>query len=280
MEFVTYDDVTEFLDVAGTLYESDPVRHTIALTVLRQIAAAPSSGTRRPLLITVHDDGELIGAAFRTPPWPIGVSGVPERAMPALVEFLTDAGYEVSGVSGPRPEADRFAELWVSATGQRSTQGMLQRQYRLDSLRPPAVEGDWLRATESDVPLLVTWRRGFVEDAHMPTADPDWPEGNLRRELAAGSAHGMWRVSGVPVSYAAASVPRNGMSRVGSVYTPREYRGRGYGAAVTAAVSQWALDNGATDVVLFTDLSNPTSNAIYQKLGYVPVLDAIDHRFS
>ncbi len=86
-------------------------------------------------------------------------------------------------------------------------------------------------------------------------------------------------MSGEPVAYAAASVPSHGMSRIGSVYTPREHRGHGYGSAVTAAVSQWALDNGASDVVLFTDLSNPTSNSIYQKLGYVPVLDAIDHRF-
>ncbi|MPY80504.1 MAG: GNAT family N-acetyltransferase [Actinophytocola sp.] len=280
MEFATYDDVAEFLDVAGKVYESDPVRHTIALTVLRQIGAAPSSGARRPLLVTIHDDGELIGAAFRTPPWPIGVSGVPEHALPALVEFLADSGYEISGVRGPRQEADWFAELWTSAKAQTSTQGMLQRLYRLGSLRPPAVDGYWRLATEADVPLLVPWRHAFIRDAHMPTADPDWPEGRLRRELAAGSGHGIWSVSDEPVSYAAASVPVKGMSRVGSVYTPREHRGRGYGSAVTAAVSQWALDNGAIDVVLFTDLSNPTSNSIYQKLGYVPVFDAVDHQFS
>lgn len=117
MEFVTYDDAAEFLDVTAAVYQHDPVRHTIALTVLRQLAITPTSEASRPLLVTIHDDGALIEAAFRTPPWPIGVSGVPRRAMPALVDFLTAGGHEISGVSGPRPEADRFAELWTSATG-------------------------------------------------------------------------------------------------------------------------------------------------------------------
>ncbi len=278
MDFVTHDDAAAFLNTAGVLYKSDPVRHTIALTVLRQLAADPSR-TRKSLLVTMHEDDKVIGAAFRTPPWPLGVSGVPGHAMPDLVEFLLDGGHEVNGVNGPRPEADRFAELWESATGQTSTQGMAQRLYRLGTLRPPSVAGEWRRATEDDVPLLVRWRHGFIEDAHMPTADPDWPEGQLRRDLAAGRAHGIWSVSSEPVAYAAVSVPSHGMSRVGPVYTPQERRRRGYGSAVTAAVSQWALDNGASAVVLFTDLSNPTSNSIYQKLGYVPVLDAIDHRF-
>ncbi|GAA5118579.1 GNAT family N-acetyltransferase [Haloechinothrix salitolerans] len=279
MEFATYDGVADFLDVAGNLYESDPVRHTIALTVLRQLETAAPSDSRKPLLITIHNGDTTIGAAFRTSRWPIGVSGVPEHAIADLVEFLVDGGHGIVGVNGPQPEADRFAELWMSATGQTSTLGMAQRLYRLDSLKPPSVAGEWRSATEDDVPLLVRWRHGFIEDAHMPTADPDWAEGQLRRDLAAGGMHGIWSVSGEPVSYASASLPSSGMSRVSSVYTPRERRGHGYGSAVTATVSQWALDNGASDVVLFTDLSNPTSNAIYQKIGYVPVLDAVDYRF-
>lgn len=74
--------------------------------------------------------------------------------------------------------------------------------------------------------------------------------------------------------------PGQRQSRVGSVYTPPRQRGRGYGSAVTATVSQWALVNGATDVLLFADLANSTSNSIYQKLGYVRVLDAVEHRFN
>jgi predicted GNAT family acetyltransferase len=74
---------------------------------------------------------------------------------------------------------------------------------------------------------------------------------------------------------AGAQRPAAGVVRVGPVYTPPEHRGRGYGAAVTAAVSQAALDAGAAGVVLFTDLANPTSNALYERLGYRPVEDRV-----
>jgi predicted GNAT family acetyltransferase len=61
--------------------------------------------------------------------------------------------------------------------------------------------------------------------------------------------------------------------RVAPVYTPPGLRGHGYAGAATAAVSQAALDAGADEVLLFTDLANPTSNALYQRLGYRPVDD-------
>ena len=64
-----------------------------------------------------------------------------------------------------------------------------------------------------------------------------------------------------------------GMVRVDPVYTPAHLRGRGYAGAVTVEVSRAALAAGATDVVLFTDPANPTSNALYQRIGYVPLTD-------
>jgi hypothetical protein len=41
------------------------------------------------------------------------------------------------------------------------------------------------------------------------------------------------------------------------------------------ATSQAARAAGAREVVLFTDLANPTSNALYQRLGYRPVSDRL-----
>ncbi|WP_084609017.1 GNAT family N-acetyltransferase [Thermocrispum agreste] len=112
----------------------------------------------------------------------------------------------------------------------------------------------------------------------MPVGRPNHRR-QIVQSLALGNAHGLWHDDGVVRSMARASAQLHGMSRVGMVYTPPEHRRRGYGAAVTAAVSQWALDQGARDVVLFTDLDNPTSNSIYQKIGYRPVYDAVEYRF-
>ena len=88
----------------------------------------------------------------------------------------------------------------------------------------------------------------------------------------------LWEVDGEArsreaVSMAGSTRPSSGMVRVDAVYTPPRRRRHGYAAAVTAAVTRAALDAGASDVVLFTDLANPTSNAVYTRLGYRPVED-------
>ena len=85
----------------------------------------------------------------------------------------------------------------------------------------------------------------------------------------------LWEVAGEPVAMAGRTRDVAGVGRVAPVYTPPAQRQRGYGAAVTTAVTQSALDAGAAAVVLFTDQANPTSNALYQRLGYRPVEDRV-----
>ena len=94
--------------------------------------------------------------------------------------------------------------------------------------------------------------------------------------LAGHGAYHVWEDGGSVVSIAGHSAQVSGMVRVGPVYTPPEHRRHGYGSAVTAATSQHALDGGASQVTLFTDLANPTSNSIYQQLGYQPVDDFVE----
>lgn len=90
-----------------------------------------------------------------------------------------------------------------------------------------------------------------------------------------------WETSdGTLVSMAAVTSVIAGMVRVDPVYTPAGFRGRGYAGALTAEVSRAALAAGATDVVLFADPANPTSSALYQRIGYVPVADFAAYDFS
>src|SRR6202030_728711 len=89
----------------------------------------------------------------------------------------------------------------------------------------------------------------------------------------------LWNHEGRPVSLAGTNRAAAGHARIGPVYTPPDLRGRGFGGASTAAVTQAALDDGADGVVLFTDLANPTSNTLYQRLGYRPLSDWAVLRF-
>jgi uncharacterized protein len=56
-------------------------------------------------------------------------------------------------------------------------------------------------------------------------------------------------------------------------------RNRGYAASCVATLTKLMLDSGKKFCCLYTDLANPTSNSIYQKIGYQPICDVQDWVF-
>jgi predicted GNAT family acetyltransferase len=89
----------------------------------------------------------------------------------------------------------------------------------------------------------------------------------------------LWEHDGRSVSMVACRRPEAGTARIGPVYTPPDRRAHGYAGGTTAAAAAGALAAGASHVMLYTDLSNPTSNALYARLGFVPDHDAVQIRF-
>lgn len=281
MDVRHHQDSRKFRALAGELYSADPVRHTVALTVMaRSLTDDPPAGQEPPVMVTVHDGGAVVGAALRSPPWPMIVSGLPVDTMDAVVARWLQIDPELPGVNGPRGLAEAFAATWARHTGAGLRETMAGRLYRLTELSPPTVPGRMRLASDADIHLLAGWQLAFqVEAIGHERQSGDRAE-HLRRLLAMGDGLALWELDGQTVSWALASKPVDGMSRVGPVYTPPEQRGRGYGSAITAAISRWARDAGADQVLLFTDLANPTSNSIYQKIGYRPVYDSTELEFT
>lgn len=260
------------------LLHADPVRHTVAITVLAalQRPEAPSNGTK---MITVRDCGELRGATLQVQGWPMIVSALPAELAPAVADVLAERDPDLLGASGPLPEADAFAAAWQARTGRRRRAGMDQRLFALETLTPPTgVPGAPRVATLDDVELVTKWRYEFSEAA-LPAGWPRADHEAVARQIRSGQANVLWELDGTPVSLATATVPSAGMSRIGPVWTPPERRGHGFGSAATAAAAQWALGAGAEHVLLFTDLANPVSNAIYPRVGFRPVYDAVEFAF-
>ncbi|WP_232665448.1 GNAT family N-acetyltransferase [Pseudonocardia sp. TRM90224] len=277
MEIVLHQDVVEFTKHAKPLYDADPYRHTVALTVLDT-----ASGLGDPLatMLTVHEGGETVAAALRSPGFPLLASGVPAELAVAVDAALAGSDPGINEVAGPEREASAFAAAHTARTGS-STQLVLHlRLFKLGTLvAPTGIRGAARLGTEADLDVLGAWRAEFDAEASHRTPDTVSSRERARSALRLGSAEVLWEVDGLPVSLASARRPVAGMSRVGPVYTPPELRGHGYAAAATAAASQWALDAGAERVVLFTDLANPTTNRLYPRLGYQPVYDALELRF-
>jgi GNAT superfamily N-acetyltransferase len=279
MEIVLHDDAGAFAAAAGPLLEADPLRHTIALSVLD---AMHRGGEPSAVLLTVHEAGEVTGAALRSPGRPTLVSAVPHRLAPAVERALAECDPAADGASAPLTEAEAFAAARVARTGCRADPVMRMRLFALDGLVPPrGVPGRARPADSRDVALLGAWRQAFGAEAdHDGGSAPGEAEASVARSLRLGAGEMLWEVDGTPVAQACAKPVIAGASRIGPVYTPPGQRGHGYAAAVTAAASQWALDAGAQRVVLFTDLANATTNRLYPRIGYRPVHDAVELRFS
>lgn len=263
---------------ADAYLRSDPVSHTLPLTVLdtvRRSGPDAFGGGEPPLLGWWTDESERVAGAFvQTPPYPLVFARTPDAALPALVEALLDEGQPLTFANAETATAEEFARLWTAETGTVQRVVRNERLFRLAGLVPPAPmpEGTPHAASADDRETLIAMVRAFQSEA-VGAGRLD-PARQVDARLASGGFT-VWSVDGVPTSLAAMSGIVAGVARIGPVYTPPEHRGRGYGSAATAARAAAALDAGAAEVVLFTDLANPTSNSIYRKLGFAPVEDRV-----
>lgn len=265
MTWVLSDDVTAFPGDAEDWLLRDPVRNTVPLTVLRGLRGGVFRDDN--LCGWFVDGDEIAGAVLHTPPYPLLLGAVPISALGSLVRELIAVDHAIPGISAPLDVADAFTRLWWRPETRRRS----ERLHRLTTLAPHTASGSSRTATARDLGHLVGWFRAFQDEAHVDRDSDPTPVVSARtnrEELV------YWDdEDGAPVSVAGFSQPIAGMSRIGPVYTPPEHRGHGYGSAVTHTATAAALAAGASEVLLFTDLSNPTSNSIYRKLGYVPVGD-------
>ncbi|MER7505761.1 GNAT family N-acetyltransferase [Nonomuraea pusilla] len=254
-------DARKYAEVAEPFLLGDPVGDTVPLTALAGLRAGSPAGD--PVLGWWDDGGEVRGAAVRTPPYPLALARMPVEAVAPLLDAL--GAPHVRQVHGPVELTSEVARLLGAPVKEVS-----ERLYRLGALDVPDVPGRGRLATPAEFPLLVSWFHAFGTEVGLGEA-ADVAERVAQR--TAGRELFVWEADGVPVACAGLSPAAGGVCRIGPVYTPPSRRRRGYGAAVTAFASRVGLEERCDQVVLFTDLANPTSNAVYQSIGYEPVAD-------
>ncbi|WP_030786130.1 GNAT family N-acetyltransferase [Streptomyces sp. NRRL S-920] len=276
-------DLDAFRTRADAFLRSEPALHTALLSVTDtlRVSGLHAYGEGAPHFgAYVDEGGHVRGAFLRTPPYRPVLSPLGPEAVDALARQLADLTPDLPGVAADEETAEGFARAWEKRTGVTAAPGYRQRLYRLGPLTPPepAPPGRARLADEGDRELLARWHGEFTEAVGEPSAmDPGaWVDARL--------AYGgitLWETpDGTPAAMAGATRLIAGQVRVAPVYTPAGLRGRGYGGAATVAVTRAALDAGAAEVLLFTDLANPTSNGLYQRIGYRPVRDFTQYDFS
>ncbi|MFJ2703607.1 GNAT family N-acetyltransferase [Streptomyces sp. NPDC087428] len=276
------EDLDDLLTRAGDFLRSRPALHNTPLTVIERLRTrgGDGHGAEATVFGVLEAAGEVRAVFYRPPSHRLTLTPLSSEQADTLAAHLAGLGHLLTGVLADQDTATAFAGTWQRHTGAAPVPSWRARLHRLGTLIPPEPRpaGRGRVVGEEARVQLIRFCREFAADVgEVPAVDArTWAGSRFADRHFA-----FWETpDGTPVSMAAVTSMIAGMVRVDPVYTPARFRGRGYAGALTAEVSRAALAGGATDVVLFADPANPTSNALYQRIGYVPLNDFVAYDFS
>jgi hypothetical protein len=283
MQLRRFDSIKEFWQCTQNYLLQYEAEHNALLGVVHTLLHYPERYSESPYLAVcasrnsegITQTDNILGIAIRTPPNKLLLSKVQDlNALKLIAEDLQQE--QLPGVSGLVAEVESFVQAWQTLTGQSCRREIEMRLYQLTQVEPVAAVSGYLRlATESDRSLLLQWVAAFYSEIGMVNEEIEpMVDVQLKRQSLY-----LWD-DGIPVSMVGGREFSPTAARIAPVYTPPEYRRKGYATACVAALSQKLLDQGCDRCFLFTDLANPTSNRIYQQVGYHPICDWHEYSFS
>ncbi len=277
MQLQQFQDAKQFYERSQEYLLSYEAHNSLLFAITHTLVHHPERYPFSPYLATIEVDDQVVAVAMRTPPRKLVLSKMGNlQAAELIAQDVLQHQKSLPGVLSLVAEAQAFVSAWGTLTQQSHKVTLDLRVHQLQAVQPVAKAAGYLRqAIECDRDFLVQWNHDFMMEV-FGTLEED-PEKTTEHQIHRGVAY-LWQDQ-VPVSLACGrpSTP-NGVT-IGPVYTPPEYRGKGYATACVAALSQHLLEQGYRSCFLFTDLANPTSNHIYQMIGYQPVTDWRDYSF-
>jgi len=265
LRFVLTRDPGEFAERTERLLAAS-LECNVLSTVLMTVLEGSDRDPPPIFAIGITEPDEVSFAAMRTPPWPLLTSRLEPGDAEPLIDRWLEVDPDVSALSGLPETARALAAAWVRRTGGTSRRTFSEAMHVLTEVQdPPRPAPGALRLPRPDErDLVVRWMEEFIGEAGLIGAAQaaSMVDARIRQEGLL-----VWD-DGQPVSLVGVNPPAAGVVRVGPVYTPLQFRRRGYAGSAVAAVSRRALAGGADRCMLFTDLANPTSNKIYAEVGY------------
>jgi len=281
MEFRHYQDVQKFAVKAEPVLGKREDVYSLFFGVLQAIKAGRYDN---PFMATIEEEGQVLALFQMTPPHPLNLiftdENRMEECMDLLIGNLMEHEIELNSIISLKPWAYLISEKWKAKTGMTHQLLMDQGLYRLDKINETLVPspGSWRFALKEDCPLIEKWFNLFEKDAGLPlTAGED-----VKKRVASFVAEQevfLWEYNGKVVSMMKKARPTNHGVTVSLVFTPKEERKKGYARTMVAAGTKELLKK-YDFCVLYTDLMNPTSNKIYQEIGYKRIADSVQLKFS
>ena len=282
IEIISHNHASELISLSSAYLERNESENNLPIGLAYRLAEDPYYyGSELPLLLSLLEGGRVVGVAVMTPPKRIILSRIDVKIRPAvghLVCYLREIDTQIPGIVGPMAEAQAFSDCWIeSIDGMSARRDKRMRVFEARSVMDlPLSPGRLRLARPNDHSLMVQWIVGLSEAIGEPTSF----EGARKRaeNLIKDQQLYIWDNNG-PVSIAGVSRPMKNGATIGIVYTPPEHRNNGYATSSVLLLTKKLLSDGYSFCSLYTDLSNPTSNNIYTKIGYVPVGDALAFDF-
>jgi hypothetical protein len=279
MQVIKYETAAKFLDDTRQLLLENEAANAIILSYAEEQTRGVKSALSTTFYAVLEDDTPILPAMFTAEVCPLLSltpysqqleDDQPYEAARILARYFFPKNPRPTGVNGPAHAAREFADEWERLTRCNLEIHHNARLYdciSVEKLHHP--EGTANQATPDDYELVKKWRYEFRQDANAPLGTS---AAQIARHIEEGRYY-FW-VTDQPVSMAFLARSTGNTTMIGAVYTPQEHRNHGYATAVTAALTQIILDSGKKYATLYTDLDNPTSNSIYQKIGYKPITDS------
>lgn len=280
MKLIRYYNAVDFLKEVQCYLEINEAANNIILGSCLRLADSKNDAEKQPYFATVKDETGLLLTAMLTPPFSITIYSHKSdctKELELIVNDLIEEKWEVSGVIAPVKLSKAFADFWTKKTNSALIEGLNMRAYELTTVNNvPIITGKFRDAKEEDLEIISKWIVDMekeqdsiisIERAMEITVDKI-----KHRQLF------IWEDK-TPVSMACTARPTVNGIVINMVYTPKEFRSRGYATSCVAALSEYLLQQDYKFCSLFTDLSNPTSNDIYIKIGYKAICDFKGYKF-
>jgi len=285
MEPRFYDDIEEFYKVAYPFLLEHEAENNLPLAILISLKKnIEIYGKEKPLLFSLTDAKIVKLIALRTPPQDLIISYTDDLdTIELLTEELTKRSEKLPGVLSFKKAADKFAEQWCERNYLNCNLFRKERIYKLVKVSEETLgHRKFSVAPKLHQEIVFQWAGEMMKEALINTTKEDIQRmiEILREEFDLDKSR-MFLLyeNNEPISMAReASKTPNGVF-VNFVYTPIPLRRKGYATECVAKLSNHLLEAGNKYCFLFTDLSNPTSNSIYQKVGYKPVIDENHYKF-
>ncbi|MGB3533809.1 MAG: GNAT family N-acetyltransferase [Microcoleaceae cyanobacterium] len=276
MKIYQFEKPQLFYNQAKQYLFTNAAKHHLLLRIIHTLIDHPERYPIQPYLLIVKSQNSVIAVAIQTPPYGLVLSQIQDlQAIKLIIENLSQNQIKLPTVSGLPTETKAFVEKWSKLTQKSYYLENKLKIHCLTQVNPINQSNGELRlATLQDRELLLEWCQAFITEA-IP--NPENVEHLVDSHLNQKSLY-IWQDL-TPVSIVAGSGNITVGGNISLVYTPPQYRQKGYASSSVAAVTQHLLNRGYPNCYLFTDLANPTANHIYHQIGYQPICDWHHYQF-